>query len=137
MHSKLDDLYNILNKDVKDIVTIINGILKKVGLSNINLGTKSFSFKINNNILELELPKHWQYVDMGRKPGSYPPLEVIYKWVLDKKITNAEDSKRISYAIQRSIFKKGIKPKPFLDLIREEILKYIENKITTYFNSQI
>jgi hypothetical protein len=57
------------------------------------------------------------YLEQGRKAGSKaPPISVIKKWVIDRSI-NASP-----YAIQRSISIKGIKPKPYLSQIREEIV---------------
>lgn len=62
------------------------------------------------------------YLEQGRKPGKWVPVKVLEKWVLQRNIqfTNV-NQKRMIYLINRSIYSGGIKPKPYLNEIREEI----------------
>jgi hypothetical protein len=46
-----------------------------------------------------------QYVDKGRKPGTYPPISAIRKWARIKGLPKGAE-----YGIQKNIFKFGIKP---------------------------
>lgn len=46
-----------------------------------------------------------QYVDRGRKPGTYPPIQAIQRWVTIKGIP-----KEAAWAIRKNIYKFGIKP---------------------------
>ena len=57
------------------------------------------------------------YLEQGRRAGSTPPpIRVIKKWVIDRSIPISP------YAIQKSIARKGIKPKPYIAQIRRELL---------------
>jgi len=46
-----------------------------------------------------------QYVDRGRRPGTYPPIQAIQRWVAIKGIP-----KQAAWAIRQNIYKFGIKP---------------------------
>lgn len=46
-----------------------------------------------------------QYVDRGRRPGTYPPIRAIQRWVTIKGIP-----KEAAWAIRKNIYKFGIKP---------------------------
>jgi hypothetical protein len=50
------------------------------------------------------------YVDQGRKPGSYPPIQAIKTWCSIKGIPQSA-----AFPIARSIFKFGIKPTNVID----------------------
>jgi hypothetical protein len=50
------------------------------------------------------------YVDQGRKPGSYPPIQAIKTWCSVKGIPQSA-----AFPIARSIFKFGIKPTNVID----------------------
>jgi len=46
-----------------------------------------------------------QWVDKGRRPGTYPPIRAIQRWVQIKGIP-----KEAAWAIRQNIYKFGIKP---------------------------
>jgi len=46
-----------------------------------------------------------KYVDQGRRPGTYPPIQAIQRWVAIKGIP-----KQAAWAIRTNIYKFGIKP---------------------------
>jgi hypothetical protein len=79
------------------------------------------SFDLSSG-LSIELPDFADEMDRGRKPGSYPPAAAILAWVKQYNITAKSSGKagRIStnqlvFLIQRSIFKNGIKARPFIE----------------------
>jgi hypothetical protein len=53
-------------------------------------------------------------VEFGRKPGKTPNLQALLHWVRRKQIGNPAQAERITYLIGRSIKRKGIKPRPFM-----------------------
>lgn len=57
-----------------------------------------------------------KYVNDGRKPGSYPPIQAISKWASVKGI-----SQDAVFPIARSIFKFGIKPTNVIQKTIKEI----------------
>jgi hypothetical protein len=56
------------------------------------------------------------WVDRGRKPGTYPPIQAIQRWVAIKGIP-----KEAAWAIRKNIFKFGIKPTRVIAKTRFEI----------------
>jgi len=66
-------------------------------------------------------------VEEGRKKGSMPPYKPIFEWVKrhyqrfssfkTKKSKGAQaDIKAATFLIRRKIFRKGIKPRPYMEL---------------------
>jgi len=57
-----------------------------------------------------------QYVDRGRKPGSFPPIEALEAWAKQKNLTleAGQTYTNVAYAIAKSIYKKGIPSKPYV-----------------------
>ena len=77
-------------------------------------------------VLELALSSYWKYVENGRQPGKFPPLDVIKQWIQIKPvIPNIRNGKlptldQLTFLISRSIARNGIQPKNYLaDTIRE------------------
>lgn len=102
----------LANEFGKDYVKIMVGLLKgnkpfaKVAsgslISSINYRLQNTAQGINVILLAND---YLQYVDKGRKPGTYPPIRAIQKWVAIKGI-----KKEAAWAIRQNIFKFGIKP---------------------------
>jgi hypothetical protein len=57
-----------------------------------------------------------KYVDQGRKPGTYPPIQAIQRWVAIKGLP-----KEAAWAIRTNIFKFGIKPTRVIDKTKRAI----------------
>ncbi len=104
-------------------------------------------------LLEFDMLDYGVYVDEGRKPGKFPPINAIMKWVKVKKIGNffygkgskkkkELDQKQIAFVIARSIAKNGIPPTRFytlsttrrVDKFEADFQKALEKDVETYFN---
>ena len=66
----------------------------------------------------LSLAPHWKYVENGRRPGKFPPIDDILEWVkakpqlarpnrLDRKELTP---KQLAFLVARKIANKGIPP---------------------------
>jgi len=116
------DLYDkkVLNEFGKDYVKILIRLLKKEGkvASSALINSISYKLKEQAGLIQYQLiaNDYLQYVDEGRKPGSYPPIRAIADWVRVKGI-----SKDAIFPIARSIFKFGIKPTNVLKKTLTEI----------------
>ena len=66
----------------------------------------------------LSLAPHWKYVENGRRPGKFPPVDNILEWVkvkpqlvrpngLDRKEITP---KQLAFLVARKIANKGIQP---------------------------
>lgn len=86
-----------------------------------------------------------QYMDSGRKPGGKKvPLDALIKWIKryrvgqrDKKTGKFSKRKTsinsLAFAIQMAIYKRGIKPRRFI----EETLKYAEDLMKSYIEETL
>lgn len=111
MADKLIDK-KLANEFGKDYVKVMVALLKgnrpfaKVAsgslVNSINYRLQDTANGINVILLANDYLK---WVDRGRKPGTYPPIQAIQRWVAIKGIP-----KEAAWAIRTNIFKFGIKP---------------------------
>jgi len=122
MADKLIDK-KLANEFGKDYVKVMVSLLKnnrpyaKVAsgslVNSINYRLQETANGIN---LVLLANDYLTWVDRGRKPGTYPPIQAIQRWVAIKGIP-----KEAAWAIRRNIFKFGIKPTRVIAKTRFEI----------------
>lgn len=124
--SVLNDFGKLLVEEYKDNL-ILNDVNASDNLYNsvkymLDVGSKKFEVK-------LELADYWKYVENGRKPGKWPPISAIEKWieikpVLPRPITLKNPKESMIYAIRNSIIKKsGGKKKPPIKAIEKWVDK--------------
>lgn len=72
--------------------------------------------------VDIELQDYWYYVEHGRRPGKFPPVNKIKEWIQVKPVTPYADSKgrmptvdQLAWAIRTKIGKEGTKPQPFFE----------------------
>ena len=66
----------------------------------------------------LSLAPHWKYVENGRRPGKFPPIDNILDWVKTKpqlarpnRLDRKEITpKQLAFLVARKIATKGIQP---------------------------
>lgn len=68
------------------------------------------------------LQNYWKYVEKGRRPGKFPPPNVLEDWIRIKPVnkypsTNGKipTDQQLAFLIGRKIATKGIAPKPFFE----------------------
>jgi hypothetical protein len=76
---------------------------------------QSLNFKIIKDVeglmLQILAEPYFQYVDEGRRRGSFPPVKAIKRWVEMKNIIIKNQSlTQTAFMISKSIERKGIKP---------------------------
>lgn len=91
------------------------GVNKKVGRNTLVEG--HIFQEVGVDVVDMELINilvndYIQYIESGRKPGSFPPVSVIAKWAAEKGITT---DNRVVWAICQSIYRDGIAPRPLID----------------------
>lgn len=93
----------------------------------------------------LHLPKEAEYIEYGRRPGKFPPIEAIREWIRVKPVLPQPRSghlptpNQLAYAIAKKIADRGIEPQPIIkstvnsfDLagkVENEIAKQLFNRI--------
>lgn len=87
--------------------------------------------------LVVEMPSHYYFVDAGRKPGRFPPLSVIDRWVVQKRgmkgIRNEKGQfiprKSQVFLLARSIADYGFGGTNFIQKTLDKILPDLENQV--------
>jgi hypothetical protein len=99
--------------------------------------------------LVMEMPIEGEFVAEGRRPGRYPPIAPIDKWVVQKKgITGARDlkgkfikRKSLVYLIRRSIGLYGYGGNNFIlngyDAVAPQILELYGEAVAGYIQFQL
>lgn len=94
-------------------------VMDSYKLNNSNV-EKSIEYEYSNDQFVLLANDYFTYIDTGRKPKARKvPVEDLIKWMKRKGITPKarESYNSIAYAISQSIYKSGIKAKPFINPI--------------------
>ena len=93
---------------VAEMITRLNGFRKKATGNLIQ--SISYEVEVNgkNITLNVDAAPYWRYVDKGRKPGKFVPVDALKKWARVKGIPESA-----VYPINYKIYKKGIPPTNF------------------------
>ena len=115
----------------KDLMTLVRmvmesnvGINQKVGTNTLVDSNiyKTLSVKATNDgdlIFDIILNDYLTFIESGRRKGAkMPPVAPIVKWARSRGIPT--DNSTI-YLIRRAISRDGIKPRPFMAHVLEEI----------------
>jgi len=137
MANKIIDtkLANEFGKDyVKVMVALLKGnrpFAKVASGSLVNSINYRLQETANGINLVLLANDYLKWVDRGRKPGTYPPIQAIQRWVAIKGIP-----KQAAWAIRQNIYKFGIKPtnvirktQNIMDITRNANRKYEQRMV--------
>lgn len=105
-----EKLITLINKFGKSVVDNQKKNLKDINTGNL-LRSINYRYKVEaeNVIIDFISLDYGQYVDEGRKKGSFPPLSAIKAWVKRKGLPE-----KSAFPIANKIYKFGIPPRPFL-----------------------
>ena len=72
-------------------------------------------------IVSINLEDYWIFVENGRKPGRFPPIDKILEWIRIKPVIPYSDSRgrlpteeQLAFLIARKIAEQGTEPKNVL-----------------------
>ena len=112
----------LANEFGKDYVKVMVALLKgnkpypKVATGSL---VNSINYKLKDTAQGLQIQlfanDYLEYVDRGRRPGTYPPIRAIMKWAQIKGLP-----KQAAWAVRQNIFKFGIKPTRVIDRTKRE-----------------
>ena len=131
----------------KDLMTLVRmvmesnvGINQKVG-ANTLVGSdiyKTLSVKATNDgdlIFDILLNDYITFIESGRRKGAkFPPVAPIVAWARKKGIPT--DNSTI-YLIRRAISRDGIKPRPIMQYVLEEVDREWDEKLADEIFSKI
>ena len=126
----------------KNLAKITESVLKATDmvLHNANIQSSSIrdiKVKSTNTGFEVLFPEHFAYINDGRRPGKQPPLNTIIDWINKSRISvpSGMKVKQFAFLIARSIGRRGVKPRPFLETLSEELGSIIADYISDEFNN--
>ena len=131
----------------KDLMTLVRmvmesnvGINRKTG-SNTLVGSdiyKSLSVKATNDgdlVFDIILNDYITYIESGRRKGAkFPPVAPIVAWARKKGIPT--DNSTI-FLIRRAISRDGIKPRPIMSYVFEEVDREWDDRLADELFSEI
>lgn len=85
--------------------------------------------------VSISLLDYWKYIEYGRKPGKFPPPDVIREWVKVKPVVPrpidgiTPTNNQLAYLIGRKIAREGIAPRPILKESIQHVNAYYEQAI--------
>ena len=86
--------------------------------------------------VSISLADYWQFLERGRGPGKFPPLDKIRDWI-DVKPVNPEplsngkipSVEQLSFLIGRKIANEGTEGRPFFEPAKEQTIREFEERI--------
>ena len=109
-------------------------------ISNGSLATGQLARGISYEVLEtpqtttlqISIPGYGEFVDKGRRVGAkMPPVQPIIDWAKVKRISTPQyTTEQMGWAIAKSIAKKGIRPKPFIENSIQFVLTNFTQELT-------
>ena len=118
-----NNLQQVLDDFTKDVAETYRGLLLRDGKNatgELISSIRPMTPELVNGAFEcsLSLAPHWKYVENGRRPGKFPPVENILEWVKAKpqlarpnRLDRKELApKQLAFLVARKIANKGIQP---------------------------
>ena len=116
------------SKDLMQLVRMVMesnvGINQKVGRNTLTSSQiyKTLSVKATNDgdlVFDIMLNDYLTFIESGRRKGAkFPPVEPIVRWARSRGIPT--DNSTI-FLIRRAISRDGIKPRPIMQYVFEEV----------------
>ncbi|MAO25291.1 MAG: hypothetical protein CMJ25_31505 [Phycisphaerae bacterium] len=97
-------------------------------------------YDVESQEVEILMNEYWQWVNDGRRPGSYAPIKPLQQWAMQRLGLNSEDAKSAAFGISKNLQKFGIAPTYFYDLaienlettINDDLFKDIETSVEDF-----
>lgn len=118
-----NNLQQVLDDFTKDVAETYKGLLLRDGKNatgELISSIKPMTSELVDGTIQcsLSLAPYWQYVENGRRPGKFPPIDNILDWVKAKpqlarpnRLDRKELApKQLAFLVARKIATKGIQP---------------------------
>lgn len=86
--------------------------------------------------LYLSIQDYWKYIEYGRDPGKFPPLDAIKRWIQIKPVLpNPVNGKlptidQLSFLIGRKIEREGIESTPILSETLDTVSENLDSQLS-------
>ena len=118
-----NNLQQVLDDFTKDVAETYKGLLLRDGKNatgELISSIKPMTSELVDGTIQcsLSLAPYWKYVENGRRPGKFPPVDNILDWVKTKpqlarpnRLDRKEiPQKQLAFLVARKIATKGIQP---------------------------
>lgn len=145
------NLQNTLDGFINDFIDTYKRYLirdNKKASGNLIRSLKPVSIKFSNNKIqgEIYIAEYWKYVEYGRRPGKFPPIDKILNWIKVKPVLprpmnglKPPTEKQLAFIISRKIARDGIPAgNQYTDALNETWNRWeqrISNAITEDLNT--
>lgn len=111
-----------LNSFIEDFINTYKGLLirdNKKASGNLISSLKPVSIEFTNNKYQcsIQIADYWKYVEYGRRPGKFPPINSILNWIKIKPVIprpmnglKPPTEPQLAFLIARKIARYGIQP---------------------------
>ena len=107
--------FTTLNPLINEFIEVYKRNLQPKKASGSLINQTKGKIKVNGKWLYvvLTLPEHWKYVEYGRRPGKFPPIDAIKGWIKVKPVVpDARTGKvpsedQLAFLIARKISREG------------------------------
>lgn len=133
---KWTNLYKVLDEFADYFVRTAQDKIQANGSIAIGTLNSTMEISFNNDYLsvKISLQEYWRYLDEGTKPHM-PPVDAIRQWVEVK--LNVPDVERVSWAVAKTIAKKGTEAQPFMEDSKNEAYQHFEAAISYAIEADI
>ena len=94
--------------------------------------------------VKISLADYFKFVENGRGPGKFPPVDKIREWISVKPITpypgkngKIPSVEQLSFLIGRKIATEGTDPQPFFEPAKEDAISRFEEAINLAISEDI
>lgn len=149
---RFDNLQAVLNQYGEQLISLYRQKLLQTNTDATGIlgNTLNYIVETNEGLFELSLriQDYWKYVEEGRGPGKYPPINDIKNWIRVKPVTptiyngKLPTIDQLAYLIARKIHLRGTRGKYLLqasldelsvfDLLDEAITKDLQSQVDNY-----
>lgn len=146
---KFNHLQEALKKYGEELISLYRQKLSSYNIDATGkLGnTLNFIIKENDDLYELSLDiqDYWIYVEEGRRPGKFPPIDNIREWIRIKPVLptgfagKLPSTEQLTYLIGRKIAQKGTRGRYIYKDTIEELGSFaaFEEAITKDLDAQV
>lgn len=147
---QLTDTTNVLENWAADLVERYNDKLERARCSGELIDSISFDVKIKDSNFEvsLNLLDYWYYIENGRQPGTFPPVDAMINFVRQKPIIPTPytlpsgrqvipTENQLAFLIGRKIKEEGIEGKQYLESSIQEISQLLVEDLAKAFGSDL
>lgn len=129
--SNFSNLYKALQLYGEKLISIYRQKLAQYNVDASGLLGNTLNYIISDNEgsyeLSLDIQDYWKYVEEGRRPGRFPPLNEIKQWIKIKPVLpngyggRLPSTDQLSYLIGRKIATKGTRGRYIYKATIEEL----------------